>query len=548
MNLLFPGRHHLLTRFQFDYLLRVIKIGLEHEPDVNERPLEIAEPVDNIVFAVTSANHSNTRRNPVPFYLRAMQILDFGQELGIPVFVYGIDDVGQLEDFAGYTLKKIRHESEGLLVLDPANTVVVCSSPVLKMYEKLGFRILPMELKDRQTGLLATLSPWDLVEKIALTEEGLEKENSNLYELVHEASSLVWTQYRLDQKAKLLFSDDMIGADGDLTATRDYTSYVRQMDEIALLKFQETAPYLKPGRIGDIGCAVGTWIKLAARDQRFRESDFYGIEVAQHLYRICLQRKENGEFSNPYVFFAQKNAVTGLCFEPGSMNTIHSGSLTHEIESYGGRKDLLQFIKNRFEELAPGGVWVNRDVTGPENGDKIVLLWLKEDDGKAKREVGVNEKYEEETEDWEKSFETEKDLEVYLNGLSTMARFKRFARDFRKEEGEGFSFKWKKIDGKVYASLRLRDAMEFISTKDYTSNWNSEMHESFCFWSFSDWVLALKEAGFSIDAQSHSYTNQWLVENRFKGKAELFEQKNGSRIKPVGYPATHMILIAERKI
>jgi SAM-dependent methyltransferase len=128
------------------------------------------------------------------------------------------------------------------------------------------------------------------------------------------------------------------------------------MDEIAELKYKDTASFIQPGRIGDIGCAVGSWIRQACLDDRFRESYFYGIEVSRHLYEICQQRKYNGEFANPFVFFSQRNAVTGLAFEKASMNTIHTSSLTHEIESYGSRADLLQFIKNCYEELAPGGV------------------------------------------------------------------------------------------------------------------------------------------------------------------------------------------------
>ena len=66
----------------------------------------------------------------------------------------------------------------------------------------------------------------------------------------------------------------MIGDDGDLTETRDYNSYVRQMDEIATLKYNETLPYIKKGRIGDIGCAVGSWIKLASNEDNFMSQIF----------------------------------------------------------------------------------------------------------------------------------------------------------------------------------------------------------------------------------------------------------------------------------
>ena len=111
------------------------------------------------------------------------------------------------------------------------------------------------------------------------------------------------------------------------------------------MKWQDTAPFVQPGKIGDIGCSAGSWLKLAGNDSRFRESDFYGIELTRQFYQLCIQRKENGEFSNPNIWFSQKNAVSGLVFKVNSMNTIHSSSLTHEIESYGSHQDLLTFIK-----------------------------------------------------------------------------------------------------------------------------------------------------------------------------------------------------------
>lgn len=532
MNILFPGRHHLLSDFQFKYLYRLIQAGLHDEPDVNGAPLEMEAAVHQVIFAVTSANHSNTRRNPVPFHLRAMALAEFARGLNAPTFVYGIDDVGHLDNFADYTLKKIRHESNGTLDLHPGNTLVACSSPVMEMYEAAGFRVLPVELQDRSTGSLATFSPWELVEMVAAKPKTWHQDREIVTHM-HPASYRVWVQYGLGEQVGRLFSDDMIGADGDLTETRDYNSYVREMDDIAALKFRETAPYLRPGRIGDIGCATGSWIQLACREPRLQESDFFGIEVALHLYRICLQRKENGEFPSPYVFFAQKNAVTELCFAANSMNTIHTSSLTHEIASYGDQADLLQFISNRYAELAPGGVWVNRDVVGPADGDRPCLLRLNADDGR--------------NTDWSAEIEERAALARYLDGLSTAALFQRFARDFRAAEGEVFDFSWVEKGGVQYAALSLRNAMEFISKKDYHSNWRSEMHERFCFWSYADWVEALETAGFRIDPNSHAYTNNWLVANRYRGKADLYVEEAGELV-AYAYPDTHVLIFAEKRL
>ncbi|HEX2899071.1 MAG TPA: transferase, partial [Bacteroidia bacterium] len=218
MYLFVPGRHHCLTDFQFKYLSRIVANGLAGEPDADGKLLDTTEPVTGVVWAVTSANHSNTRRNPTAFYLRAMALLDFSQELMVPAYVFGIDDVGKLDSFAEYTLKKIKHESEGLVDLNPDNTVVVCSSPVRHSYAALGFRILPMELLPGTAQELGTLSPWDLVELVA-ADKGDWRKNRQVFDHMHQSSFLVWTTYGIGDKVKRLYSDDMIGSDGDLTET-----------------------------------------------------------------------------------------------------------------------------------------------------------------------------------------------------------------------------------------------------------------------------------------------------------------------------------------
>ena len=525
MYILFPGRHHLLTIFQFEYLRRIINSQCERENDVDGKVLKKMQ-IDGVVFAVTSANHSNTRRNPLPFYLRAMALQEFSEKLGVSCFIFGVDDVGHLDDFAAYTLKKIKHESDGALDLNPTDTLVLCSTPVLEKYETLGFKILPAELIDKRTYKLKTENPWHLVEQIAQNINW--KKDKDLMNKIHQASLNIFERYGFGKKLQILFSDMILGDDGDITETRDYNSYVRHMDEIAGLKFNETAPYIQPGRIGDIGCAVGSWVKLACCDIRLRESDFYGIEAARQLYDICIQRKARQEFKNPFVFFAQKNAVMNLVFEKESMNTIHTSSLTHEIESYGGRKDLLKFIRNRFEELKPGGVWINRDVIGPEDKDKIVYMKLNKKDGR--------------NHDWDKLINDRKKLAEYLKGLSTLGKFMRFAQDYRKAEHAHLNYEIKKHKSGQYICLKLKDACEFLSKKDYVDNWQSEMHETFCFWNFSDWKKELNKVGFQIGSESRTYRNPWIVRNRYEGKATLYKMKN-RHLKFLDYPPTNLLLV-----
>lgn len=529
MYLLIPGRHHLLTQFQFQYLTWILTTPLQQLRDIAGNPVNQPGKIEAIIFAVTSANHSNTRRNPLPFYMRALSIDEFGENLSAPVYIYGIDEVGNVTNFSDYTIKRIRHESEGQFDLNPENTLVVCSTPVLQMYEQKGFTILPAELKDRNNWQYEHVLPWMVVEKIS--ESQVWDQDEFIKSNIHVASQHIWKKYNLASKVQVLFKDHMISEDGDITTTRDYNTYVRQMDEIATLKFQETAPYIKAGRIGDIGCAVGSWIKLACMDERLRESDFYGIEVARTLFDVCQQRKHNGEFQNPFVFFSQRNAVTGLVFDKGSMNTIHTSSLTHEIESYGSRADLLSFIQNRHDELTSGGIWINRDVVGPEDKDRIILMKLNETDGR--------------NTDFDKPFKNRDELATYLNGLSTAARFFRFAQDFRKKEKYVVQYEPVTIQNQNYIRLRLRDACEFMSRKDYLDNWESEMHETFCFWDFTEWRQYLTAVGFQIAEPSQAYTNAWIVKNRLISKVTLFS--NDGLLQQLEYPVTNMLMLAVKE-
>ncbi|ASZ10238.1 methyltransferase domain-containing protein [Chitinophaga pendula] len=528
MYLLIPGRHHLLTDFQFKYLNRLIQRKLAGEVPVQGAPLP-AQDITAIIFAVTSANHLGTKRNPVPFYLRSMIIQEFSKYLEVPVYVYGVDDVGVIGDFAEYTIKTIRHASEGLHPLTPDNTVVICSTPVKDMYLQRQYTVLPAEW-DVHTQTYNQPMPWDVVKLIANTTEW--RQDPQILELMHPASFKIWSLYMLGEKVKHILTDPIIGADGDLTATRDYSVYVRQMDEIAAMKYRETAPFVQPGKIGDIGCAAGSWLKMAGEDARLHECDFYGIEVSRHLYDICLQRKHNGEFANPSVFFSQKNAVTSLVFDPGSMHTIHTSSLTHEITSYGSIADLEAFIRNRYEELAPGGVWINRDVTGPDNKEEVVWLWLNETDG-------ANELPDPAITDTHLLAEA-------LGQLSTRALFRRFAQDFRHAEGYHLQHEWVEMGGTTYCRLSMQDACEFLFKKDYQDNWLSEMHETFCFWNFEDWKQALEATGFHIDARSGSYRNEWIVQNRLVGKTQLFRQQEDGTLVTIDFPVSHLLLLARK--
>jgi hypothetical protein len=107
---------------------------------------------------------------------------------------------------------------------------------------------------------------------------------------------------------------------------------------------------------------------------------------------------------------------------------------------------------------------------------------------------------------------------------------------------EGFHLPYELVQrgAEQYVELSLQNACEFLSKKDYTDNWSSEMHETFCFWDFPDWLSAVQRAGFRVLDASTDYRNPWIIENRYRNKVELYDEA----LQPLEYPVTNMILVA----
>jgi hypothetical protein len=251
------------------------------------------------------------------------------------------------------------------------------------------------------------------------------------------------------------------------------------------------------------------------------------VEVARPLYEECVHRKAQGGFTNPNVFFFCRNVLGGAVFPARSVDTTLTFALTHEIWSYGDRlSSLRRFAEAIYQHTVPGGVWLNSDVCGPDEPDRTVLLRLSTADGSnpvAPRDDLADLPREETT--------------PYLSGLSTRARLDQFAHDFR------FPLPFDvQADGAV--RIRLADAMDFLTRKDYVDNWLSEAHEQFCGMSFADWAKLLDEVGFELAPASTAWRNDWIVDHRLAPVASLSTVDE----QPLDWPVTHALLVARRPV
>lgn len=507
-HVLFPGRHHVLTRFQAEYLAELVG------PDG-------PYPGATVVWAVTSANHHTTRRNPIPYHRREAAIERFSVQTGVRSLVVAVHDVPPTDAFADVTVKTCQ-EALGT-DLGPDTTVVACSTPrVADLYRTLGHTVLPVEDGTNPE----PRRPWAVLEAIAAGDETWR-------EVAHPASTDVLERYQLDEHIVRVVNDPVIGDDGGLTTTRDYHTYAESFERASRRKWDQISPHVRPGRVLDIGCATGGLLECIDADPRFHESDLIGVEVARHLMAECEHKVNQGVFTNPNVFFHQRNMLGDARFPPGSIDTSITIALTHEIWSYARPADptsrraaVQRFVDNIAAHTTPDGVWINSDVCGPHDPDRRVRLRLDDSDG-------VNPNTPLDLTGWEQDRVAE-----HLRSLSTRATFDQFVTDFARNAG--VRIEAEEVGGDL--ELRLGDAMDFLTRKDYADNWLSETHEQFCGLSFADWQEIIAAAGLELDPVSAPWRNDWLVERRFAPVAELTDTDGAT----LDWPVTHLLAVARR--
>jgi hypothetical protein len=539
-TLLFPGRHLVNTRFQADYLRGILRNEPGEIPGLQAGASVPRGKLDRVVFAITSSNQDNSRYNPIPFHSRAIGVDRFARELQRSVpFTYrivGIPHYGHTANFAAFTLKEIVAQTERDEFLHPDNAIVLCSTvEVAALYVQLGFAVAPAE---RTAPEPRPAVPIDIIRAIGVSTgrwQELPVVRSDLSEATH---SLFEDSPEIPRRIARIYRDPLTNQEGSLTEKRNYNTYARGMNGIIRLKYMDIREAIRPGRIVDEGCADGAMLVEIARD--FPDSDLFGIDLSAEFAARFQERKRSGEFGNVYTCFHLRNLLDPI-FEDDSVDTTICNSTLHELWSYAEQeKTVRNYLAQKFAQLHPGGRLIVRDVVGPELGDELVLMRCRVDDGEEREPAAVP---------------ATRPAEL-LKGLSTRSRFRLFAEDFLRElRDKGRRAHDTRVTCREVSEgfvLPLRVVAEFLSKKDFTDNWSSEMNEEFCFWSYSRWREVLREVGFNVledGAQgkggSRVYANPWIVDNRYRNQVQLF---SADASRPVDYPPTNMVLVAEKPL
>ena len=539
-TLLFPGRHLLTTRFQEDYLRHLLSAPLISIKEILPGKLVPVEPIGRIVFAITSSNQEHSRFNPVAFYLRSIGVDRLGHSIAkgnaVQRQIFGIPHYGHTTNFAEFTLKEVHEQSERAISLSPENTIVLCSTPeVVRLYQALGFSIAPAELGMEPRPVL----PIDLIRRLGESGERWSESPEITANLSQAATTWLRDFPEIAVRVARIYRDPLTNQEGSLTDTRDYNTYARGMAGTVRFKYLDIAEAIRPGRIVDEGCADGALLVEIAKS--FPDSDLYGVDLSAEFAHRFNERQRAGEFRGTYTHFLLRNLMDPL-FEDDSIDTTICNSTLHELWSYAEQeKTVRRYLELKVAQLRPGGRLVVRDVVGPEQGGIAVFLVCSEaDGGKLPASLPAGREAE------------------WLNSLSTAARFRLFSHDFLREI-RASGRRHDPLPAELYQPVEreghqgylttLRHAAEFLSKKDYTDNWCSEMNEEFCFWSHTRWRQFLTEGGLRVIDERESkggsrvYTNPWVVEHRYQGRVSLWSPDGGE---PLAFPPTNHVLVAEK--
>lgn len=310
---------------------------------------------------------------------------------------------------------------------------------------------------------------------------------------------------------------------------RDYDVYTDLMsdDPVVEQKFNDIKNFIRPGIVADDGCGDGALLSRVS--ELYPDTVLIGADLSEEMIERTEERSRIENFQDSLITTHQID-ITESISRFGPSDTIISSSTFHEIWSYGDKDEELEnYLWNKHHELSEGGRLIIRDVVGPEDTERNIGVWLDS-------ENGTNT-------DIHASFDEDSGQTEHLDSLSTRARFHRFEEDFEGREYTGVK-DIQNYDGKELLVMEAADAAEYLLTKDYTENWDSEMSESFTHWSQMDFETALEKVGFDV-IHSETYTNSWIEENRFEEEAEMYEIE-GEDFVESEYPPTNIVLVGEK--
>ncbi len=446
-----------------------------------------------LVFIITAEGHGASKRHPLHAAERLLVVEGLAKSLCRPYEVHTVNDIDDSMSATAWTshiTKVVKAQSQGKTVLNHSNTVLVSSNPdVNKHFARAGYQ----SIKPAAEGAL----PADLLASIA--------SGRDWQSMASASTKTVYDAHGIVARVVALFDDVLLNEEGELSHGRDFAVYSQGMDASLSMKIQDICPHIQPhaGKIVDKGCGTGTL--LIHLSNLYPDAEIVGMDLSREL----LHMSDSHHYPNQNVTVVKGNIIDKR-FATGSLSTVIFSSVMHEVYSYNGydRDQIRLALSNTREELEPRGRVIIRDGIKPKGGDRLVWLRCK-------------------------------DVEL-------QERLRKFAVEFKgKSAKPGVVYDERVFNGDVYFRMTLHEANEFLSKKDYITNWAMEVNEEFGVWTTDEWLSELTAIGYRL-VECRSYLNSWIEANRYTGHVWLFADENNKPGAALPYEDTTAVIVAEK--
>lgn len=291
---------------------------------------------------------------------------------------------------------------------------------------------------------------------------------------------------------------------------KEYKRYLEAMDAISIEKIASASVFFEPNAgntIVDIGMASGTSTAILA--QLFPNLHIIGVDINPTMVNIA---KET--YQSPNLIFREDDGEKLSSFTENSIDGFFNCSAIHHITSYNGYNSnkAVNTLRRQVELLKEDGILIVRDFVKPM--EQEVFLYL--------------------------STLPEKDRP---SDVDLFSQFANTARSLSPITEQGFPYTEERSDIENFRKFQLfySDAVEFIRRKDYYANWEIELQEEYGYFTQQEFEDTFRELGLRIIHSAPIY-NQWIIDNRYKGKFVLKDLKGND----IGFPATNYIIVGKK--
>jgi SAM-dependent methyltransferase len=255
--------------------------------------------------------------------------------------------------------------------------------------------------------------------------------------------------------------------------------YLMGMKKAMPHKIQLILPWInRVDSVLDLGCADGNF----SFELDLHTDNVIGIDSSEEVLKIAREQC-------PHIEFKQGLAEHFTLEKP--VDVVVCSSLLHEVYSYSkeldGFRSLEHTLNNIRKNLKDGGKLIIRDFVSPEPNLTVDFEHFKSD---------------------------------IVKGHSYT--------DFHTQRKTDSAYSWKFMAGTddaetfTYRGQKIQDVYEYIFHKDYHTNWETEIKETYGFWTGTQAKALLKLLGYEIEHYAE-LDNQWITNNRLEGKVKIMD-------------------------